>query len=152
MRAAVTAAVLAILCAGATEARAGSCAISTVTGLAFGGYDVFDSAPVDSTATITYECTGVVSGDTVRIDLSTGGSGTFAPRALSAGAESLSYNIYLDAARTAVWGDGTSGTSSYGPLEPAEGQTSVTAYGRIPARQDVAAGSYSDSIVVTIVF
>jgi spore coat protein U-like protein len=141
-----------VLIAGAVEARAASCTIASVAGVALGTYDVFDAAPVDSTGTITYECTGVVETDTVQITVSTGGGGTFSPRAMSAGAETLSYNLYLDAARTVLWGDGTAGTSTYGPLQPAEGQTAVTVFGRVPAGQDVAAGSYSDTVVITVIF
>jgi spore coat protein U-like protein len=141
-----------VLIAGAVEALAASCTIASVAGVALGTYDVFDAAPVDSTGTITYECTGVVETDTVQITVSTGGGGTFSPRAMSAGAETLSYNLYLDAARTVLWGDGTAGTSTYGPLQPAEGQTAVTVFGRVPAGQDVAAGSYSDTVVITVIF
>lgn len=147
----IAAAALAAL-ASAGEARAGTCTISSATPVALGGYDVFDASPLDSTGVITYECTGVVGGDTVQIALDAGSSGTFAARTMTAGAETLAYNLYLDAARTAVWGDGTGGTSTYGPVAATEGQTSVTVYGRAPAGQDVAAGSYSDTVVVTLLF
>jgi spore coat protein U-like protein len=136
----------------AAQARAASCTIASVAGVVLGTYDVFDATPVDSTGTITYECTGVVGTDTVQITLSAGDAGTFATRAMSAGAETLSYNLYVDAARTTVWGDGTSGTATYGPILPAEGETPVTVFGRAPAGQDAAAGSYSDTIVVTVIF
>ncbi len=61
----------------------------------------------------------------------------------------LAYNIYLDAARTVVWGDGAGGTQT---LEVQNGDRSVSFYGRISAGQDVAAGPYSDAIVVTFNF
>jgi spore coat protein U-like protein len=71
---------------------------------------------------------------------------------MSAGAAALSYNLYLDAARISVWGDGSGGTSTYGPLQPAEGSTSIPIYGRAPGGQNASPGNYSDTVVVTLVF
>jgi spore coat protein U-like protein len=67
------------------------------------------------------------------------------------GAERLLYNLYLDAARTIVWGDGTGGSQT-GPMvttRGAGGTTTAYVFGRIPAGQDVAAGVYGDTIRVT---
>ncbi len=66
--------------------------------------------------------------------------------------DALNYNLYLDAARTSIWGDGTGGTALFTVAIPSGKAVNVTIFGRIPAGQDVAAGSYSDSIVVTIQF
>lgn len=113
---------------------------------------MFDPSPVVSTGSITFDCTGVLPADAVRIDLDAGGAASFTPRRLIAGVVALAYNLYLDAARTVVWGDGTGGSSAYGPVHPAEGSTTLTIYGRIPAGQHVAAGSYSDTVTVTLQF
>jgi spore coat protein U-like protein len=153
MRALTAAAVvLSLLAGGARESVAGSCAITDVASVALGSYDVFDLAPLDSSGTLTYECTGVQATDSIRIEISAGGSGTFSPRAMSAGAAALSYNLYLDAARISVWGDGSGGTSTYGPLQPAEGSTSIPIYGRAPGGQNASPGNYGDTVVVTLVF
>jgi spore coat protein U-like protein len=130
---------------------AAQCTVSA-SGVSFGSYDVFAPAPRDSSGSVTYECLVVV---TVQITLSRGSAPTFTPRTLVQGAETLQYNLYLDNARSTVWGDGSGGTSVFtrtlalGDV----GQTVVVpVYGRIPARQDVSAGAYNDSITVTINF
>jgi spore coat protein U-like protein len=124
-----------------------SCTIST-TGVAFGAYNVFSAAPTDSTGTITYQCS---VGAGIRIDLNRGASVSFNPRILSSGANTFNYNLFLDSAHTTIWGDGSGGTSFFTDnvlLLP----KNVTVYGRIPAQQDAAVGSYTDSVTATIIF
>ncbi len=68
-------------------------------------------------------------------------------------AEGLNYNLYLDAARTTIWGDGTGGTQVYSNANPPNNtNVTVTIYGRIPASQDVSAGSYTNTVTATINF
>jgi spore coat protein U-like protein len=133
-------------------AHAASCTIVSVVGVALGGYDVFASSPLDTAGNITFHCTSVGANDVIYIHLSRGGSSTFVPRRMAKGGSLLEYNLFLDAARTQVWGDGTGGTSRYGPIKPAEGtNTTLTIYGRAPARQNVGVGAYTDAIVVTLI-
>jgi spore coat protein U-like protein len=134
-------------------ALASNCSISTV-GLLFGNYNVFSPTALTSNASITYKCNGVVPLiDRVTIDLSQGNAGTYASRTLSRGTEVLNYNLYLDAAMTQVWGNGTGGTQRYGPTSPPNNQdVTTTIFGRIPSGQDVTVGNYSDTIVATINF
>ena len=133
-----------------SRAHAESCAITSVTGVAFGAYDVFAASPVVAAGSVTYVCTGVQATDRISIEIALAPDGTAARAMLSAG-HALLYQLYLDAARTIVWGTGAAGTSVYGPAAPPNGAaTAVPIYGRIPARQDVAAGAYADSIVVTL--
>ena len=127
-----------------------SCTISA-TGVAFGNYNVFTPTDVDSTGTITYRCNSQAAN--ISIALSKGASSTFAPRTLTKGAEALSFDLYRNAARTQVWGDGTGGSSMHTVANPANNQdVNVTVYGRIPALQDVSAGPYGDTVVATINF
>lgn len=123
------------------------CSVSS-SGVAFGTYDVLLTPPDDTTGTVSFSCLLLLL---PRITLSTGSSLSFAPRTMKKGAEALSYNLYLDAARSSVWGDGTAGTSYYQPLLALLGGT-VTVYGRIPAKQNVSAGNYTDTVVVTLLF
>ncbi len=127
-----------------------SCTISAV-GVNFGTYNVFSASPLDSTGSVTYTCTGVRPPDRITIDLSRGGAPTFNPRQMFKSAVTLNYNLYLDAARTTLWGDATSGTSHYGPVAPTSNAT-ITIYGRIPAGQDAGSGTYSATVVATINF
>ena len=139
-----------ILCgAGAARGAQLTCTITTV-GVVFGTYDVFSAAPLDSTGSVSYACQGIKNPDRITIDLSRGGASSFARRMVK-GAETLSYNLYLDAGHATVWGDGTTGTSRYGPLQPLDSDTR-TIFGRIPAGQDASAGAYSDTVIATINF
>lgn len=142
-----------LLCglAGASNASAQplSCTVSS-TGVSFGSYDVFSGSSLDSTGNISFSCTK--NNVNVTITLNTGGSGIFSPRRMG-GPDSLDYNLYTDAARSTIWGDGTSGTSPHMQSSgPKDSTNNVTVYGRVFAGQDVSAGSYGDSITVTIFF
>src|SRR5438132_14140752 len=90
--------------AAATGAGAApSCKNITVTTLAFGNYDVYAAAPLDSAGTISYSCPPPA---VPTVDISAGGAGSFSPRRMQqiAGTDTLQYNVYFDAARTIVWG------------------------------------------------
>ena len=68
------------------------------------------------------------------------------------GANQLNYQIYTNASRTTIWGDGSNGTGSVAlPVEIPD-SASATLYGRVPALQSVPTGSYLDTIVVTVNF
>ena len=138
-----------VFLAGAARVEAANCSLST-TSIVFGAYNVFSSAPVDSTGTVTYNCNGNTN---VLITMTKGQSMTFLPRELQKGTERLAYNLYRDAARTTVWGDFTGGTSAHTDLSPLKKEdVSITVYGRIPPGQDVSAGSYTDSVTVVLNF
>ena len=143
--------------APALAAAAVTCSV-TATGPAFGVYNPLSATPAYADGTVQVTCT-LLSGGNTTVTLvssySTGSSGNYAARSMLAGANVLSYNLYFDAAYTQVRGDGTGGSQTGGatlnltrgaPTQTASG----TIYGRIPAGQDVAAGSYADTIVVTI--
>jgi spore coat protein U-like protein len=133
-------------------AQAMTCTFTSVTGLAFGSFDVLTGASVNSAGSISYHCDDVTVSDRIEIQVGPGGSGSFAPRKLFNGAAELRYNIYLDPARQVIWGDGNSGTSKHGPVEPTN-DTPVNFFGQIEPNQRTArAGAYSDTVVVTIVF
>ena len=144
--------VAAIWLLGATSAwaQSPSCTIS-VTSIAFGSYSVFTTTADDSTGTITYTCNSTASN--ISIALNDGSSSTFSPRTMRKGSEILQYNLYRNAARTNIWGDGTGGTSVYTRANPPNNSSvSLTIYGRIPALQDVSAGSYTDTVSAVINF
>lgn len=137
---------------GATSAwaQAPSCTIS-VTSVAFGSYNVFTTTADDSTGTITFRCNSTAAN--ISIALSDGSSSTFSPRTLRKGTEVLNYNLYRNAARTNIWGDGTGGTSVYTNANPPNNSNvNLTIYGRIPAQQDVSAGNYTDTVSAVINF
>ena len=139
-----------------TAVAADAACTMSVTNVAFGTYDVFVSTPVDSDSGRVYvNCTANVGAATVTISASAT-SGGFNPRGMkyTTGTDVLNYNIYTSSARAAIWGDGTSGTSVVQLRrpsgKPAPWAASQIMYGRIPARQNVSAGSYSDNLTVTV--
>ena len=137
-----------MLCAGAWEARAETCTVA-VTSLNFGSYNVFASTPTDSTATIVIDCNG--NARDLRISIGRGSASSFGARRMSKGSERLFFNVYRDAARTAIWGDGTGGSQVEIVDRVQNNQPhQVAVYGRVPAGQDVSAGSYTESVIVTI--
>jgi spore coat protein U-like protein len=72
------------------------------------------------------------------------------------GSTKLNYNLYSDGARLTVWGDGTGGTStvSSGPfnLSGSTYNKDYIVYGRIPAQTGLGAGSYLDTVVITLTY
>ncbi len=136
---------------GTRRAHAVSCVFNSVTPVAFGTYDVFSVTPTDAVGSFTYQCSLLLALDVITINLSTGSSGTYSARTLQNGANTLSYNLYMDAARTVVWGDQSNGTSNYTAILSLLAVT-LPIYGRIPARQNAKAGSYNETVVVTLLF
>ena len=134
----------------ASDAHAQACTISA-TSVNFGSYNVFNGSPTDSTGTVTYRCNG--SAHNITIGLTQGASASFNQRQMQKGSESLTYNLFVDASRTNIWGDGTSGTSVYSIGNPPNNtNVNLTVYGRVTAGQDVSAGSFSDTVTAVINF
>lgn len=136
-----------VLLAFASDAFGGNCKFQTfpVGGVAFGLYSPFDGAPTDA-ASVTFQifCTPNTTG---RLELTTGGSGTFSSRQMTSGANTLNYNLYTDASRATVWNDANSGATVVSFSADSSSKTfDVTIYGRISAGQDVTAGSYTDFV------
>lgn len=143
--------IMGVLNASAAFAQASASCTISVSSMNFGSYNVFSGSDLDSTATITYNCNPQAR--PISITLGKGQSSTYSPRTMNQGSERLNYNFYLDAGRTSVWGDGTGGTGIYSQANPPNNQdVNVTIYGRVPASQDIAAGSYSDTVSATINF
>ncbi len=125
------------------------CTVSSGT-VNFGAYDPVAAnatSPKDSTGTVNVYCTvGTLA--TVALDLGTHASGS-TRRMLGTSGDLLTYEVYRDSARTAVWNttntDSGTSTSKLVPIN-----SGFIAYGRIPAAQDVRIGSYSDTVLVTV--
>lgn len=125
----------------------------------FGSYNPQSASPRDSTGTVTVTCVvGISLLDSAAYDikLSAGNSGSYVARQLNLVSSSLNYNLYVDSARTQVWGNGTGGTSyrsdAYSCLLGCTEIRNYTVYGRIPAQQNIAAGAYTDVIIVTVTY
>ena len=135
----------------AVSAAEAACTITT-TAVSFGSYNVFAGSADDATGQITYRCT-IPRPPVVMIHLDKGGSPSFSPRQMRRGSETLNYNLYLDSTRSTIWGDGTGGTQTYSRANPPIFRNvNVSVFGRIPAGQDVSAGTYSATVTATIFF
>jgi spore coat protein U-like protein len=121
------------------------------TNLGFGAYDPASGTAVDQTSGVTVYCSNGQA-YTLALNVGTGG-GTFATRTMASGGNTLNYNLYTNAGRTTIWGDGTGSTSTVGGTGAGllVGQAH-TVYGRLPAGQDSAIGSYTTTITVTVTF
>jgi spore coat protein U-like protein len=135
-----------------------TCTIATAP-VAFGAYDPTSATDLDSTGTVTVTCTNGTAGYVtlgeganpdedstadVPVRQMAGGAG---------GAGRLTYHLYSDATYTDVWGN----TPTTGFNHVGDGTaTALTVYGRIPAQQNVLAGSgataYADTVVATVTF
>ncbi len=80
----------------------------------------------------------------VKLDPGRGSGGNFTARKMDGAGNNLNYNLYIDAAGTKIWGDGTGGTFA----QP--GGSNLIIYGRIPPLQKVKPGAYSDSVIVIV--
>jgi len=135
-----------------------ACRITSMSGLAFGSLDLLAGVPTDSQANIGVACDrdGGPQTVTVEMGLDAGANGSSASArrlALIGGTDYLSYGLFSDASRSSVWGNSSGiNTVSRSVSVPNRGSVSITftVYGRIPAMQDVPAGSYSDSVQVTL--
>lgn len=132
------------------NAQAKTC---TVTGgaVAFGAYDPTSSASLDTTGSVTLDCDGgfqavlsLSAGNGAKASYSDGRKMT-----RGGGGATLTYNLYANAARTQVLGDGTGGSVT---LQISAQKTFTQAiWARIPGRQHtVLAGSYADTVVATV--
>lgn len=156
-------ALAALLCAGPGLAWGGDCSIGTQP-INFGTYDPIELfAPIDSFGAVTVSCGPTtifeaLFGVAVQVRLGTGSAGTYAARTLrKPPASVLQYNLYTDATRTIVWGDGTGGTATTsgtvgGFFSGAPNPRTFTVYARLPPGQDPDAGAHSDTIMVEVRF
>lgn len=128
-----------------------ACSVNNAS-LAFGSFSPLTGNTVDSTATITVTCALQLSSYTIA--LSPGGSGTYNPRRMTSGGNTLEYNLYTSAGYSQIWGDGTGGSVIVDGGSTLLGSRNHTIYGRIPlsTQRSAMIGSYSDSITVTVTY
>ena len=106
---------LALLCTCPPSAWAGSCSFASSGGtlVDFGVYIAL-GGDLNKPGNINFNClpTGLELLVNYTVTLSSGLSGNQLERRMYQGAGSLRYNLFRDAARTQVFGDGTSGTAT----------------------------------------
>lgn len=143
-------------CVFALPAVAAGCTVSA-TSMSFAPYNAYSGLAVDATSTVTVTCTGLLFvGVSYEVRLDGGQDGNILARKMAQGATAheLGYQVYLDSGRSTVWGNGVQGSSFSGSmlLGLFSRTHTRTVYGRIPASQQVNAGSYGDTPVMTIIY
>jgi spore coat protein U-like protein len=112
--------------------------------LNFGPYTTTDASDTEGQGSFSYQCP---DGTEITLSLGSGLNQEGESRAMADGAGRLLYEIYQDSNRSQEWGTGgnavivTSDTAS---------ETTVPVYGLIPQGQSVPAGSYSDTVQITL--
>lgn len=131
-----------------TTSVSSACSMSA-SALAFGAYDPTSGVDKTGTSTVNVTCT-LLTPYTVKLDGGSTNSSINARKMTDGAGHTITYQLYQDAAHLTVWGDATTGSASAGT------GTGVslpgTTYGNIVAGQNVPAGSYSDTITVTLTF
>jgi spore coat protein U-like protein len=119
----------------------------TPQNLNFGTQGVL-SANIDASSLLSVTCT---PGTSYSVGLNGGNAGA-APtaRKLAKGGETITYGLYRDAARSQPWGD-TIGTNTAAGTGSGIAQD-LTVFGRVPPQATPTAGTYTDTIVVTVTF
>ncbi len=135
---------LAVVLAMAAQQTWAACSVHAQA-VSFGSYDVFSKLHLDGTGIIDVSCSPSI---VYTISLSPGGE-TYVQRQMASGGAVLDYNLYTNASRTVVWGDGTGATAT---VSGSGTSASHTIYGRIPAGQNKPVGSYSNTITLTLTF
>jgi spore coat protein U-like protein len=127
---------------------------ATAATLAFPNYTPGGGAQIGNT-TISVKCTKNTP-FTVALDAGSTTGDTFAQRLMGSGANTLQYNLFTTAGLGTIFGDGTGGTATV----PGTGlgvatANSVQVFGQVPdsaTNQAAVAGSYSDTITVTVTY
>lgn len=153
------------LCAPAAISRADSLALRmdvsakvvancrlTVPALSFGTYDPLvanSSDPADASSVVIVNCTRNTAAS-LSFDNGLNAAMDGARSMLGPGSGRLQYQIYRDSARTQVWATGAEAIhmTSKGVAQPER----LTVFGRIPARQEVEPGAYTDVLTATVDF
>lgn len=139
-----------------------TCTASAPT-IAFGPYDILVGSTVNAAGSFSVTCTHNKNSKvtvTYTAKLATTPTRQLAP---PSGTDRVSYQLYVDSARTQAWGDGTASTSTITGTVTMKGSVSVTDaaksfYGQItPGGQDVSAASpgptsttYSQNLTITV--
>ena len=122
------------------------CAVSA-TALDFGSVGLLTGTTL-GTSTIGVQCS---SGSAYNVGLNQGINGaTITTRKMALGANLIGYQLYSNSGRTTVWGN-TVGTNTVAGTGNGSVQN-LSVYGSVPAQATPTAGTYNDTITVTVTY
>ena len=117
----------------------------TAGALSFGSDGVLD-ADRDATSSLSVTC---ASGLAYSVQLDNGVTGTGpTARQMTSGGQDITYGLYRDVARSLPWGGVGQATSATGT----GAAQAYTVYGRVPPQTTPTPGTYSDTVVASIVY
>jgi len=125
-----------------------SCIINSASTMDFGAVGVL-ATNQDSTSTIAVQCTNSTPYD-IGLNEGTGSGATVVTRKMTSGSNTINYSLYLDSARTSVWGN-TIGTNTQHATGNGAAQN-YNVFGRVPVQPMPAPGAYNDTITVTVTY
>jgi spore coat protein U-like protein len=133
--------------ASVTATISSNCTISSTT-VNFGAQGLLN-ANIDAQGTLSIQCSSQLP---YAVSLDGGNSGATDPtqRKMTKGANSITYGLYRDAARSLAWGS-TSGVNTASGTGSGTSQT-LTVYGRVPPQTTPKANTYTDSIIATVTY
>jgi spore coat protein U-like protein len=122
------------------------CKVQSAPDLDFGTEGVLDAA-VTATTTLGVQCT---ENTAYSVTLSAGGGAgaTTTTRRMSNGGSTVAYTLYRDAGRTQIWGTGADAQTGTGN----GAVQNLIVYGRAPAQTTAPAGTYTDTIQITVTY
>jgi spore coat protein U-like protein len=126
----------------------GSCSVQSATTLAFGTQTAIPSN-IDATSAIGVQCSNSTP-YTISLSPGAGTGATVTSRLLTAGATTVPYALYRDSNRTMNWGQTTS-VDTQGGTGNGSVQT-YTVYGRVAPVSNPVAGSYVDTVAITVTY
>lgn len=125
----------------------GGCTVAAST-LDFGTQGLLDTAR-DASANLSVTCPLATSYTVGLGPGSAGGGAAPTARTMRLGVDAVTYGLYRDAARSLAWG------STTGLLYTGTGSglaQSIPVYGRVPVQDTPPAGTYTDTVVVTVTY
>jgi len=124
-----------------TATVAATCSVSA-SSLNFGTYTV--STNTDQSGNISVTCT---TGTPYTVELDGGTNASGSTRRMVNASSYLTYELYTDSGRGTVWNN----TNTVAGTGTGAAQ-SIPLYGRIPSSQNVPAGTYTDTVQITVTY
>ncbi|MFN3235087.1 MAG: spore coat U domain-containing protein [Gammaproteobacteria bacterium] len=130
---------------------ADACSVASSDTLNFGTYNPLDGSVTTGNTDIDVTCTQS-TGYNVGLSAGTGSGASVSTRKMTSttSSDTLEYTLYQDSGYSSVWGE-TIGSNTYSDDGTGLEQT-IPVYGKIAASQNVPAGTYEDTITVTVTY
>lgn len=126
-----------------------TCTVTTPPTLNFGGSVGILSASIPATTTFSVTCT-TGAPYTVGLDAGGGSGATVAARKMTFSGNTVTYSLYTDAGHGTVWGN-TAPTDTVG-FTGTGGADNYTIFGLVPAQTTPPAGTYTDTITLSVIY